>query len=40
MVVRIAGERRYLWRAVDHEGKVLDRYDSGRRGERARGWVR
>jgi transposase-like protein len=24
MVVRIAGERMYLWRAVDHEGEVLD----------------
>jgi transposase-like protein len=24
MVVRIAGERMYLWRAVDHEGQVLD----------------
>jgi putative transposase len=24
MVVRIAGEQRYLWRAVDHEGEVLD----------------
>jgi putative transposase len=24
MVVRIAGERLYLWRAVDDEGKVLD----------------
>jgi transposase-like protein len=24
MVVRIAGERFYLWRAVDHEGEVLD----------------
>ena len=21
---RIAGERMYLWRAVDHEGEVLD----------------
>jgi hypothetical protein len=29
MVVRIAGERMYLWRAVDHEGEILD---SGRRG--------
>jgi hypothetical protein len=29
MVVRIAGKRMYLWRAVDHEGEVLD---SGRRG--------
>jgi transposase-like protein len=24
MVVRVAGERMYLWRAVDHEGEVLD----------------
>jgi putative transposase len=24
MVVRIAGSRRYLWRAVDHEGEILD----------------
>ena len=24
IVVRIAGERMYLWRAVDHEGEVLD----------------
>jgi putative transposase len=24
MVVRIAGERMHLWRAVDHEGEVLD----------------
>ena len=24
MVVRIAGERMYLWRAVNHEGEVLD----------------
>jgi transposase-like protein len=24
MVVRIGGERTYLWRAVDHEGEVLD----------------
>jgi putative transposase len=24
MVVRIAGERMYLWRALDHEGEVLD----------------
>jgi putative transposase len=24
MVVRIAGEKLYLWRAVDHEGEVLD----------------
>jgi putative transposase len=24
MVVRIAGKHRYLWRAVDHEGEVLE----------------
>ena len=24
MVVRIAGKRMYLWRAVDHEGEVFD----------------
>ena len=24
LVVRIAGARMYLWRAVDHEGEVLD----------------
>ena len=28
MVVRIAGERMYLWRAVDHEGEVLDTWSS------------
>jgi putative transposase len=30
MVVRIAGRQMYLWRAVDHEGEVLDmQYPSG-----------
>ena len=24
MVVRIGGQQMYLWRAVDHEGEVLD----------------
>jgi transposase-like protein len=24
LVIRIAGVRMYLWRAVDHEGEVLD----------------
>jgi transposase-like protein len=24
MVVRIAGERIYLWRVVDHNGEILD----------------
>jgi putative transposase len=36
IVVRIAGERMYLWRAVDHESEVLDmqvqrRRDPGQR---------
>jgi putative transposase len=28
MVVRIAGKRMYLWRAVDHEGEALDMWSS------------
>ena len=35
MVVRIAGERMYLWRAVDHEGEVLDMLVQRRRNTRA-----
>ena len=35
MVVRIAGERMYLWRAVDHEGEVLDMLVQRRRDDRA-----
>src|SRR3981189_1806538 len=35
MVVRIAGERMYLWRAVDHEGEVLDMLVQGRRDTRS-----
>src|SRR6202171_3180387 len=35
MVVRIAGERMYLWHAVDHEGEVLDMLLQGRRDSRA-----
>src|SRR6202049_2219904 len=35
MVVRIAGKRMYLWRAVDHEGEVLDVLLQGRRDRRA-----
>jgi len=35
MVVRIAGKRMYLWRAVDHEGEVLDILVSARRDKRA-----
>jgi putative transposase len=35
MVVRIAGKRMYLWRAVDHEGEVLDVLVQSRRDSRA-----
>ena len=35
MVVRIAGKRMYLWRAVDHEGEVLDILVQRRRDTRA-----
>ena len=35
MVVRIGGERMYLWRAVDHEGEVLDMLVQRRRDTRA-----
>ena len=35
MVVRIAGELMYLWRAVDHEGEVLDMLVQRRRNCRA-----
>src|SRR6516162_11880205 len=35
MVVRIAGKRMYLWRAVDHEGEVLDMLVRRRRDSRA-----
>ena len=35
LVVRIAGERMYLWRAVDHEGEVLDILVQRRRDIRA-----
>ena len=35
LVVRIAGERMYLWRAVDHEGEVLDMLVQRRRDTRA-----
>jgi putative transposase len=31
MVVRIAGKRMYLWRAVDHEGEILDMLVQSRR---------
>ena len=35
MVVRIAGKRMYLWRAVDHEGEVLDMVVQRRRDTKA-----
>jgi putative transposase len=35
MVVRIGGEPVYLWRAVDHEGEVLDLLIQRRRDQRA-----
>jgi transposase-like protein len=35
IVVRIAGERMYLWRAVDHESEVLDMQVQRRRDTRA-----
>ena len=35
MVVRIAGKRIYLWRAVDHEGEVLDMLVQRRRDTQA-----
>jgi transposase-like protein len=35
MVLRIAGKRVYLWRAVDHEGEVLDMLVQRRRDCRA-----
>ena len=35
MAVRIAGQRMYLWRAVDHEGEVLDMLVQRRRDKRA-----
>jgi len=35
MVIRIAGDRMYLWRAVDHEGEVLDMLVQRRRDSRA-----
>ncbi len=35
MVVRIAGKHMYLWRAVDHEGEILDMLVQRRRDKRA-----
>ena len=33
--VKINGETHYLWRAVDHEGEVLEAYVSKRRDRKA-----
>jgi transposase-like protein len=35
LVIRIAGVRMYLWRAVDHEGEVVDMLVQRRRDTRA-----
>ena len=35
LVVRIAGKRMYLWRAVDHEGEILDMLIQRRRDTQA-----
>ena len=35
MFVKINGERHYLWRAVDHEGEVLESYVTKRRDKKA-----
>ena len=35
MLIRIAGKRMYLWRAVDHEGEVLEILVQRRRDKRA-----
>ncbi|WP_412551931.1 IS6 family transposase [Shimia sp. MIT910701] len=35
MFVKINGERHYLWRAVDHEGEVLERYVTKKRDKKA-----
>ena len=35
MFVEINGETGYLWRAVDHEGKVLESYVTQRRDRKA-----
>ena len=33
--MRIAGRRMYLWRAIDHEGEILDMLVQRRRDKRA-----
>ena len=34
--VKINGERHYLWRAVDHEGEVLESYVTKKRDKKSR----
>ena len=35
MVVKVNGKRHYLWRAVDHEGEVLESYVTKKRDKSA-----
>ena len=35
MFVKINGEMHYLWRAVDHEGEVLESFDTTTRDKKA-----
>ncbi|MBW0145696.1 IS6 family transposase [Sphingomicrobium clamense] len=35
MVVKVNGKRRYLWRAVDHEGEILESYVTVERDKKA-----
>lgn len=35
LLVKINGERHYLWRAIDHEGEVLESYVTKARDKRA-----
>ena len=38
--VKINEERHYLWRAVDHEGEVLESYETKKRDKKAARWTR
>ena len=38
--VKIGGKQHYLWRAVDHEGEVLESYVTKKRDKKAAGVVR
>lgn len=35
LFVRINGETHYLWRAIDHEGEILESYVTKSRGKKA-----